>query len=144
MVRKYWRAPTPTTAATKSSKHTSIFPQRRHTAYIERVIKRPIRYDDDPAHEGKEYWLRQTVRGIRESFESGELYALQWMESGVNIADTLTKINPYTQRLFKCVLSTGMFTYHRTDHLNFAVRALNERGETVRNPARLPFAVGEF
>ena len=45
-------------------------------------------------HEGRDYRLRPTVARLRDSFESREITALQWVPGSVNLADSLTKINP--------------------------------------------------
>lgn len=42
-------------------------------------------------HEDRKYRLRQTVRRIRDSFESCELDILRWVPGSNNIADALTK-----------------------------------------------------
>lgn len=71
-------------------------------------------------HEGKEYRLRQTVQRLRDSFESREMDVLRWVPGCVNIADALTKRNPFTRRLMSKVCSTGRLSLptHRSLELD--------------------------
>lgn len=54
-------------------------------------------------HEGRGYRLRQTVQRVRDSFESGKLNIIRWIQGNVNISDALTKINPKMHHLFNRV-----------------------------------------
>lgn len=58
-------------------------------------------------HEGREYRLRQTVQRIRDSFESGELDTLRWVQGIVNIADALTKRNTTMHRMLNRIAVNG-------------------------------------
>lgn len=44
---------------------------------------------------------------LRESFESGELDNLRWIEGKANIADALTKENPDTHSILHRIALTG-------------------------------------
>ena len=59
-------------------------------------------------HEGKEYRLRQTVQGIRDSFESEDLNIIRWIPGTLNVADALTKrnIKLYTTLNAICIQSS--------------------------------------
>ena len=57
-------------------------------------------------HEGRDYRLRPTVQRLRDSFESREIGALQWVPGNLNLADALTKINVDAfKRLEQCLVS---------------------------------------
>lgn len=70
-------------------------------------------------HEGREYRFRQTGQQIRNSFDSGDLDELQWIEGRVNIADGFTKDNHETQKMLHRVTATGRleFTNHKSHQL---------------------------
>lgn len=46
----------------------------------------------------------QTVQGISDAFESGDLDELMWVEGLFNISDALTKMNTVTHRLLNRVI----------------------------------------
>lgn len=73
-------------------------------------------------HEGREYRLRQTVQRIRDSFESGELDTLKWVQGIANIADALTKRNTTMHRTLNRIASTGRLVLptHNSFELNSA------------------------
>ena len=58
-------------------------------------------------HEGRDYRLRPTVSRLRDSFESGEIAVLQWIEGQKNIADALTKRNVAMYRKVNHICTSG-------------------------------------
>ncbi len=97
----------------------SIFP-REHFEHTLNVDSKSLFDTITTLHEGREYRLRQTVQGIRDSFESREMDMLRWVEGKVNIADALTKQNANTQKLLNRVAITGKLTLpnHKSFGLN--------------------------
>jgi len=69
---------------------TSISPRDRFP-HILHVNSRGLFDTITTLHEGREYRLRQTVQRIRDSFESGDLDSLRWVQGKANIADAMTK-----------------------------------------------------
>lgn len=58
-------------------------------------------------HEGEDYRLKQTVQRIRDSFESGDIDVLRWVQGKANIADALTKRNREMHRMLSKITRTG-------------------------------------
>lgn len=61
-------------------------------------------------HDGKDYRLRQTVQGIRDSFESGELDSAVWTRETANIGDALKKRDARMHGILNEILSNGLST----------------------------------
>ncbi len=58
-------------------------------------------------HEGKDYRRRSTVARLRDSFGSGEIAVLHWIEGQKNIADAITKRNTCIYRVLNQICTSG-------------------------------------
>lgn len=81
--------------------------KNKETKHVLHVDSRGLFDTISTLHDGKEYRLRQTVQRIRDSFESHDIDILRWIPTGENLADSLTKRCPQTQRKFNRVCSQG-------------------------------------
>ncbi len=63
-------------------------------------------------HEGRDYRLRPTVCRLRDSFETGEISAMQWVASSLNISDALTKRNVAMYMTLNKVCTSGLLPNH--------------------------------
>lgn len=61
-------------------------------------------------HDGRDYRLKQTVQRIRDSFESGDIDVLRWVQGSANIADGLTKRDANAHKMLNRILRTGSIT----------------------------------
>lgn len=62
------------------------------------------------SHESRDYRFKQTVRRIRDSFETGDVDNLRWVQGCANMADGLTKKDAAAHRMLNRILRTGMIT----------------------------------
>lgn len=70
-------------------------------------------------HEGKDYILKQTAQMVRDSFESGDIDMLRWVQETSNLADALTKRNAEMNRILMILRTEKMnLPKHRSFHLN--------------------------
>lgn len=88
---------------------------RKEPRHILHVDSRGLFDTISTLHDGKEYRLRQTVQRIRDSFESGDIDVLRWIPTGLNFADTLTKLCTSIQRKFNKFCATGQLTIESTN-----------------------------
>ena len=58
-------------------------------------------------HDAKEFRIRQAVKGLRESFERGDISVIRWIAGKMNPADALTKRNATTSPLLNAMMSKG-------------------------------------
>lgn len=60
-------------------------------------------------HEPREYRLRKTVARMRDSFESGELDEVKWIDGKSNLADALTKNNTELSEKLNLMMARGIW-----------------------------------
>ena len=99
----------------------SLFP-KIHFKHVINVDSKALFDTITTLHEGKEYRLRQTVQGIRDSFESNDIDMIRWVQGNANIADALTKLNPHSSKLLYRTAKSG--TLLLPNHKSFGLNSL--------------------